>query len=226
MPAPFGTDRLEEPGPDGRLFLRCAASKGWRPRSPGTARRAEHPGTAVRWQNEIFEVIGEEPLPDGSTRYALLPWRDEIAIRSLERYDAASEADRAAEEHWRARAPRKRRLAILLSPLLGHLPGPVQEAMEHEFGVRANAMTAISAFPLFVLGLVGLLANVARVAGGSLAPLPEPSFPLSIYLFGESALRLSIVVSQSRPAGSIPGTLLYEGFRGVRRMLSRYRGVS
>jgi hypothetical protein len=170
----------------------------------------------VAWGEEILEVVAAEPLPDGGMRYSLVPWRDEVAIRSLERYDAASESALAAERRWRADARRKRRLAILLSPLLGHLPGAVQESMEQEFGAPANAMTMASALPLLAIGIVGLFAQFARVAGGSLAPLPEPSLPLSIYLFGESALRLTVVATQSRPAGSIPGSLLYELWRRAR----------
>jgi hypothetical protein len=214
VPNPFGTDRLET-GPGGSFRLLCRASKGWRPRTSATRRRAEHPGTAIEWQQEIFEVVAVEPVAEGTIRYSLEPWRDELAIRSLERYDAESEVGRADERRWRESAPRKRRLAILLSPLLGHLPGDVQERMEREFGAPANVMTAVSAFPLFVLGALGLFAFVARIAGGSLAPLPEPSIPLSLYLVGESSLRLVIVVTQSRPAGSIPGALAYEIWKRV-----------
>lgn len=215
MPTPLGTDRLE-PLPDGRAVLFCAASKGWRPRASGTAaRRAEHPGTAVAWEDEIFEVVAVDFVEAGGIRYELAPWRKELTIRSLERYDASSETDRAAERRWREQAPRKRRLAIALAPLLGHLPGPVQESMEQEFGAPANAMTVASALPLLALGMVGLFAQVVRLAGGSLAPLPEPSLPLSLYLFGESALRLTVVATQSRPAGSIPGTLLYEIWKNI-----------
>ena len=210
MPTPLGTDRLE-PGPDGRIVLVSSTPKGWRPGASGVAaRRAEHPGTAVTWDDEIFEVVSVEPVADGGVRYGLAPWRTEVAIRTLERYDAASEKDRARERHWRAQALRRRRLAILLAPLLGHLPGSVQEAMEQEFGAPANLMTAVSALPLVALGMVGLLGQVAQLGGGSLAPLPQPSLPLSLYLFGESALRLTVVATQSRPAGSIPGAILYE----------------
>lgn len=215
MRAPFGTDRLES-GPDGTLTIFCAAPKGWRPRTPAISRRAEHPGTAVAWGEDVFEVVQVESLPDGETRYSLAPWREDFAIRSLERYDAASEEAREAERRWRKNARRKRLLAIGLSPVLGHLPGTVQESMEREFGAPANLMTVASALPLFVLGVVGLLAGVARIAGGSLAPLPEPSLPLSIYLVLESSLRISLVVTQSRPAGSIPGTVGYEIWKLVR----------
>lgn len=218
MPTPFGTDRLE-PGPPGRegtLRLRCAVSKDWRPRVPGSIGRAEHPGTAVRWEGEVFEVIAVEVLPAGDIRYALAPWRAEVAIRVLEPYDEPSESARAEERRRRATGVQKRRLALLLSPILGHLPGSVQETMEHEFGAPANAMTTISALPLFTVGIVGVLAGFARLAGGSLAPLPEPSLPLSIYLVLESSLRIGLVVTQSRPAGSLAGVLAWELWKIVR----------
>jgi hypothetical protein len=62
---------------------------------------------------------------------------------------------------------------------------------------------------------------VVGLAGGSIAPLPEPPFPLALYLFGESAVRLSIVATQSRPAGSLPGTLAYEVGTAVARTIRR-----
>src|SRR5687768_11591392 len=185
MPNPVGTDRLET-GAGGSVALRCACPKGWRASAPGRFGRAEHPGTAVQWGGELFEVVAAEPLPDGGIRYSLAPWRNDHAVRWLERYDAESEATRAAEREWRSSALRTRRLAMIFSPLLGHLPGPVQEELERESGAPANAMTVISAAPLFVVGILGCFAGIARMAGGSLAPFPEPSLPLSVYLVLES----------------------------------------
>ena len=82
-------------------------------------------------------------------------------------------------------------------------------------------MTVVSAVPLLAIGIVGMFGIVVRLAGGSMAPLPEPSAPLSIYLFGESAMRLMVVATQSRPAGSIPGALLYEAGSAILRALRR-----
>jgi hypothetical protein len=169
----------------------------------------------------VFEIVGARPLPDGGVSYTLAPWREDLAIRSLERYDDSSEVARAGEHAWRQAARRRRRLAVIFSPILGHLPGAVQTRMEHEFGAPATKMTVASAAPLLAIGLVGLFGVVARLAGGSIAPLPEPSAPLSLYLFGESAMRLTVVASQSRPAGSIPGTLIYEAGAAILRALRR-----
>jgi hypothetical protein len=190
-------------------------AKGWKAREEAP-RRALHPGTAVSWEGRVFEVVEARARSDGGVEYSLAPWREDLAIRSLERYDEPSERERAGEHGWKAAAIRKRRLAVIFSPVLGHLPGDVQTRMENEFGAHATKMTVVSALPLLAIGVVGMFGAVARMAGGSIAPLPEPSAPLSLYLFGESAMRLIVVATQSRPAGSIPGTLLYELWRRTR----------
>jgi hypothetical protein len=216
---PFGGDRLKG-GAGDAVTLRSVAAKGWKARGePIGPRRTFHPGTAVSWDGRVFEVVERRPGPAGGVEYVLAPWRDDLAIRSLERYDESSERERTRERAWRVASIRKRRLAVLLSPILGHLPGQVQARMEFEFGAPAITMTVVSALPLLAIGIVGSLASFARLAGGSLAPLPEPPAPLSIYLLAESALRLSVAISQSRPAGSIPGALLYEVGRLVARAL-------
>jgi nitrate reductase NapE component len=169
----------------------------------------------------VFEVVAVRPTSDGGVVYSLAPWREDLAIRLLEPYDDGSERERAAEHAWRASSIRNRRVALLLSPLLGHLPGEVQTRMEEECGAPATFMTAASALPLLAVGIVGMIGFFVGMAGGSIAPLPEPPAPLSVYLFGESAMRLSVVASQSRPAGSIPGYLLYEAGSAIRRALRR-----
>lgn len=212
----YGGDTVEE-GEEGRVSLTSTSSKGWRGRTPAVAfRRAAHPGTAVTWEGALYEVMQARPLTCGDVIYSLAPWDETQAIRTLERYDAPTEEARARERIGRAGAVKRRRAAILLSPLLGHLPGAVQERMESEFGAPANTMTVVSAVPLLVIGILGAFAGFARAVGGSPESLPDLPLPLCLYLVGESYVRLSIVATQSRPAGSLPGTLAYEIWRRVR----------
>lgn len=213
----YGGDRFEV-GEGTSVRLTSTGSKGWRGRSTPTAsRQAPHPGTAVSWEGTLYEVMDVKPLPSGDTRYSLAPWDDAQAIRVLEQYDAPSERARERERIGRADAVKRRRAAILLSPLLGHLPGEVQERMESEFGAPANKMTVASAVPLLVLGIFGLFAVFARAMGGSPEPLPEPPLLVSLYLTLESYLRLSVVATQSRPAGSVPGAVLYAAWSALAR---------
>jgi hypothetical protein len=213
----FGTDRLEA-GDGGDTWLVCAVPKSWLPRQDKTLTRAEYPGTAVDWDGGVFEVLGAEPLADGGMRYRLAPWEEGHAIRRMERYDEDSEAARGTESDDRRDRVRRRRLSILLAPLAGLLPGAVQKDMESEFGAPALAMTISSALPLFVIGFLGLFRNLLAGLGGGLG-LPAfltPPFPIALYLFGESALRLGSAFAAGEPMGSLPVTIAYEAWREAR----------
>jgi hypothetical protein len=224
---PHGNDRIEVA--DDAVWLVCTAPKGWSPRRGRSHTSSEFPGTAVRWETELFEVVEAHSHPDGSVRYRLEIWPDRHAVRSIQTYDAANEAARPLVAASHKRNIFRRRLAILLSPLLGHLPGPVQEHMESEFGAPALAMTIVSALPLFALGAVSGLFSFVTMVGGALSggapslrdtassiPRVLP-FPLAIYLVFESGIRLGAAFLQARPIGSVPGTLLYAIYRAFRR---------
>ena len=195
--------------PDGAIDLACAVGKGWTVRRAGTRTRPEHPGTAVRWGGILLEVIAETPDASGGVVYRLAPWADRHAIRVLEDYDEASEAARAAERARRAAAVQKRRLSLLLAPLLGHLPAETQVLMESEFGAPARAMTIASALPLLALGLVGVLAALIASFGGgaAFAGWPILPLPLAAFLFAESLGRLGYAFVTGEPIGSLAGTI-------------------
>lgn len=209
-PRAFGTDRSETL-PDGTLVLECAVAKSWAARQGGSQTRSEFPGTAVGWLDEVYEVVAVEPLAGTAVRYHLAPWVPGHAIRRIERYDEATERARDGARTEMRTDLGKRRLAILLSPLSGHLPGAVQKKMEHDFGAPARAMTIISAFPLFLLGVVGLVA--ARIAGFS-GEVIVPEWMIEhqsimAYLAAESALRLISAFLHGEPMGSLLGVLAY-----------------
>jgi hypothetical protein len=180
----------------------------------------------VRWETDLFEVVEAITRPEGTVAYRLEPWPDRHAVRSIRTYDTASEAGQSALREDLRRRVRRRRLSILLSPLLGHLPGAVQDRMESEFGAPSVAMTVVSALPLFALGIVSFLFTLAAgfgagysavgVSGLESASKSIPRLlplPLSAYLVIESGIRLGIAFLQARPVGSLPGTLLYEVWR-------------
>ncbi len=210
----FGSD-VAEPFPDGSVALTCAVSKGWTGQARGSKTRAEHPGTAVEWHGAVYEVVEASPLATGGVRYRLAAWQDRHAIRTIESYDAASEAARGTERLRRSDSERERRLAILFSPLIGHLPGPVQNRLESEIGAPAVAMTVVSALPIFVIGILGLLSHVVAVFGATPFPLAPPIL-LSIFFAAESAVRIGSGWVAGNPMGSVAGTLLYRGVLALR----------
>lgn len=151
-------------------------------------------------------------------RYRLEEWQDRHAIRTIESYDAESETARSLERASRARSVASRRIAILASPLLGHLPGEVQHRMETELAVSARGMTIVSAAPLLVIGILGTLAGFLAMLGGGEIFSWLPSRAVSLYLAVESGVRIGSAWIQGEPMGSLAGVLLYrayEIFRGA-----------
>src|SRR5215470_11766963 len=57
----YGSDRLSL-GRGGRFVLACRVPKGWIARREATLTSPEHPGTAVYWEEQWFEVVGVESL--------------------------------------------------------------------------------------------------------------------------------------------------------------------
>jgi len=211
MPRPFGSDQVEAL-PAGRIRLSCRRPKTWVARKPAAAGRALHPGTAVRWEEDLWEVVAAEETAGGGARYELARWDDQHAIRLLLPYDETSEAERASDARDLARRRSGAWAAWLLSPLVGLLPGRVQERLELELGVRATALTLASIPAPFAVGTFALLMTLASGFGPGLqmaGPAFEPLFPLLSLLLPESLLRLAVGMAQGVPIGSVLGLPLY-----------------
>ncbi len=204
MPRPVLTDRLEA-GPAGRVVLRSTTPKGWRARKSATRSSAEIPGTAVRWEDSLFEVVEAASLPGGEVRYELASWDERHAARHVQTYDEAAERRRAASENRDRRREDHFALVVLLSPLLGHLPSDLQQKIENETAFPAPRLTLLSAIPLALFGFFCLLSVLVGVVGGE-AFLPRGS--------GSSA---SFFSSSLRPGSRSPS------HRGARSAPSRAR---
>src|SRR5512140_404520 len=117
MPKGYEGDSVET-GPDGTVFLVSPLPKGWTPRRSATQTTPEHPGTAIVWDGEDWEVLEAESGKNG-TRYTLGPWDERHTMRVHAVYDAQTEAGRlrqAAVDSWDRR---KRALILAAAPLTG-----------------------------------------------------------------------------------------------------------
>lgn len=190
---------------------------------PSTATSAEFPGTCVRWEEQLFEVEDLEARAGGSVTYTLALWDERHAIRAVAAYSPETEAARAAEGRDARRSVEGHTVVLLLAPLLGCLPGGVQERLENEYNVKASWMSLASALPLLLFGAFSIISVRAASFGGPL-PLPMPVLVLGQYLFFESAVRLAVALMQGRGIGTLPGTLLYEAWRLARRGFDRAGG--
>lgn len=205
----YGADKLRR-GNGEQWILLSPRSKGWLPRTPKSMTSAERPGSAVLWDEQHFEVVSAMPSGDG-VRYVLEPWRDEHIMRTVDAYDAASELARDAEHRARIARTRGRGVATATGILAGHLPAAVQERLASELGVIATRLTILSLIPVPFAIAVILNEHVGRTVARE-TPLPAFVLFLTGYVFIESAIRLNIVLSQSRPIGSAAGYVAYAIF--------------
>ncbi len=204
---PYGQDRVRSAG--GRLLLHSPVSKGWTPRVPKSGSHSEHPGTAVLWDGEYYEVISAEPGATEGILYVLSPWREDHVMRQLAHYDESAELQRIADSKDRMLQQKQSISARLLSVLAGHLPAVVQHRIANRAGVSPSAMTLASC----VLPLV-IFTSYAFILVGALiqqrpSPLPTWFGLIAGYMLMESGLRFYIAMSQSRPVGSAAGFLAY-----------------
>jgi len=91
VPRPAGRDRLE-PTTDGTVVLLSLRPKGWSGREEGGPRAPIRPGTAVRWEGDLWEVLLVEPRAGGGWRHVLAPWDERNLVRSLVEYGEAGGA--------------------------------------------------------------------------------------------------------------------------------------
>ena len=210
MPAPYGEDSLAE-GEDGVMTLISPAPKGWAARKAPTLTSSEHPGAAVVWEGDLWEVLSAEPAGKGA-RYRLAPWDDRHVVRVRFAYDAAGEEARIREQARLADATDLRRLILSAAPLTGLVPGPVQRRWETELGVPAVRLTIVSTVIPFVVGTTAFCFLLAAAFGGPGVPFVVA--PLA-WFFPESVFRFGLAMSHGIPVGSVPGYLFWFVWRGV-----------
>lgn len=207
---PYGGDRVE-PASNGGVVLISRGDKGWQGRKARTSTSTEHPGTAVLWDDMLFEVVSVQET-ELRFRYHLAPWREEHTVRVTQVYDAAHETARAADRADQRRRHEHRRAAMLLAPLTGCLPAAVQEHLGREYGILPVRLTMLS----LTLPILYDAWLAYRIAGGiideSQAGVPLALIFLGMFLFAEMMLRLFVVFSQSRPIGTALGFLVYSMF--------------
>jgi hypothetical protein len=204
---PHGSDRVRAAGDKILLFSRI--SKGWQPRVPATNLRGEHPGTAVLWDEQYYEVIEAGVMQGGGVRYVLAAWRDEHVFRDFQIYDDDSEARLAADFEQAKRQRSRGKMIWLTSMVLGHLPAPVQNRLANEFGVTAPRMTVISTIPsLVLLGICVWVYTGARLQMKE-SPVPTWVWLIAMFMLADSAARYLSFMTSNRAMGSLPGTIIY-----------------
>jgi hypothetical protein len=203
----YGSDRVRV-GDDGTIVLSSRLPKpGWVARVEKTLTSARFPGTAVCWDDVYYEVVAAEGLAGGGARYTLAPWEDQHAMRVVDRYDAASEAQRVEEARQAVARERGRRGANVFGIFTGHLPAAVQSELGRELGILPAKLTMLSAIPCYLFIISVVLLFVQREMES--APMSLALGLSAGYLMLETNIRFFVAYTQSRPMGSAIGLFLY-----------------
>jgi hypothetical protein len=198
-----GSDRLRREGE--RWILSTRFEKGWTPRVERTLTSPEHPGTAVLADDEYFEVVAVEAIPNG-VRYILEPWRENNAIRVSDRYDSASETARLDDRQATHVRERKRRAINLMGVFAGHLPADVQEKIGMEYGILPQWLTYMSVAAVYALGGALALALGGKLMEGK---IPVGLVIVTLFVLFEAFFRMMWAFFTAKPIGSLFGLIAY-----------------
>ena len=199
----YGSDRLRQVGE--RWILSTRFEKGWTPRVAKTLTSAEHPGTAVLADDQYFEVVAVEPIPNG-VRYILEPWRDNHAIRVSDRYDEESESARLGGREATKVRERKRRAINAMGIFAGHLPADIQDKIGMEYGILPQWLTYMSVAGVYALGAALALALGDQLMQGK---VPVVLVIITVTVLFEAFFRMMWSFFTSKPIGSFLGLVAY-----------------
>lgn len=135
----------------------------------------EHRRTQIEVDGARYFVGEKRLLPDGTYRYLLEPWVDDLGVpgRAIV-YDAGYVSARDAAARTAARREGVSRALFFVGPLLGFLPARVKLALDDRYGYDPQAVTQQSLFVqrigfycLCALFTLGRLAGVLRAWEGA-----------------------------------------------------------
>ncbi len=149
--APVPPDRVVQPHPSTGfdLFILSMYEKpGWRTRTAGDRIHVPHPGTAVRYQDNLYEVIAIEPAAGThyTYRYALKKWDDRNVVRQVVTYSQEIERVVAKQIHEQIKQHRKHTWMIYLFPFTGLAPTPLLRRWQREWGLPMRGVSFASVF--------------------------------------------------------------------------------
>jgi hypothetical protein len=200
-------DRVEDarPGEPVEKWVYSSFQKDhWVARKRGDLRRADSPGTAIRMDDALYEIvlIEETVDPQYPLRYGLKTWDAQHALRNVIPYTPETQAkvadDFLDEEHRQS----LRSMIVWTFPISGMMPGPLQREWEMKTALNmalvaaASAMTQILIF-MFLVQTFG-------------SPTSTSLFNRALFYVGVDAfVRLLMIVCTGQPVGILVLTVPY-----------------
>lgn len=214
-------DRLQNAGPgeDVDVWLFSSFPKdNWVARKRGDLTHADHPGTAVRIGDDIFEILTAEETaePGFAIRYGLKKWDPQHALRLVIPYTPETQS-RSTADFLEEKGKQDLRARILwLLPFAGQAPDPLQREWEMKTALNMTLISAVSAVMTLFLFM-----TLVQIFGRS--PANKLLSYFIYYLGFESFVRLLWIVFSGKPHGNLLLTLPYILWAGITRPEKRVR---
>ncbi len=178
----------------------------FRPRLEGDNRRPGHPGTAVRTDGDLYEVVAAE-TEGGEWVYRLEPWPDGHVIRAFVEWgEDSARAFAAALREERIRG-RKDFWTWAAQAVLGFLPAENQARISEARGMDPSRATfwsaALESLASFPFALMFLIETFAGGMAGASRDIPAWVGLLAAVALGDGLFRLVAVISLGEPVGSL-----------------------
>lgn len=200
-------DRVEDarPGEPAEKWIYSSFQKDhWVARKHGDLRRADSPGTAIRMDDALYEVVTIEETvdPQHPFRYGLKKWEPQHALRHVIPYTPETRAKAASDFLDEAHAQSLRSRIVWTFPISGMMPGPLQRDWEAKTSLNMTLVAAASAMTQVLIFM-----SLAQSFGSPTSPsLPNR---MILYLGVDAFTRLLMIVCTGQPVGVFVLTLPY-----------------
>ena len=178
----------------------------FRPRHEGDIRRPGHPGTAVRMDEDIYEVVAAERTGEEWV-YRLEPWPDGHVIRAFVEWGEAPAREFAAGLRAERIRGQKDFWTWTAQAFLGFLPAENQARIAEARGMdpaRATlwsaALESLSSLPF---AFIFFIETFAGGAAGASRSIPSWAGLLAGVALGDGLFRLVAAISAGEPVGSL-----------------------
>lgn len=178
----------------------------FKPRVEGDLRRPGYPGTTIKMNGELYEIVSAEKSA-GEWLYRLEPWPDTETIRVYVEWNEGAEREFASGMRREEARERADFLVWAVQPFIGFLPAEWQEGIGRSRGIdpgRASLWSAVletaAAVPVSFLFLISLAAEGTTSLGIYVSPwLGVPALIAAV----DGAVRLAACVASGEPLGSV-----------------------
>lgn len=180
-------------------------------RKKGDQIHPDHPGTAIKIGEEIFE-IKQYFIKNGKHYYTLEPWDERFVIRTIIEWNEEEEK-KFIEESLKEK--RKEKIYIISFPFqifLGFLPESYQNKLEEKIGLNPPRATFWSSLFEFVFSLSVIVLNMISSFGGlygaNIKFVPKWLVVLCFFTILDGLARLFYNIATNEPVGSFLFILL------------------